>query len=520
MGVKLKDLLLLPSLREAEVVAGHNSLTSTVTSLSFLEVSDMDFFGKKIAMENEYYAGEIVISSFFSIRNDVKKQCEAIRHLHSIGEIGLLLYYVGIVIPQLSQEVIDVANELDFVIIQMPKNNTALRYNEVIVEIMTEILQEKSPDNIVNEVLEKASLLPEHLRSVEMTLKLLSDLLRANIVLTNADGEVINQIKWPRNSTMDVARFVQQHPIEDGVQLQEDEYSFYYKEIYHKDNGVLKLHLIREHTLLTQVECEQSVELVRVSLNLWGKKHGEVSEYALVQAILNDESEKMYRLAKSLSVDVKAIDMMWLLQLSNLQQEKEIKEELLEHVAKYYRTCVVQVVENRLIVLLGNYRHNDSEIELSNDFMRITQYQAMIDSIVLCPRMRNTTDVRNTYQLVNEVSDQLPAIFKERKNFSIGELRQVAYAMKLVQSGESEVEECLSILEPIVDNKEYLATLCCYLLDASADFQRCSELLFIHKNTVKYRIKKISELLGYNITHFSESYECYLACMIYCMIND
>ncbi len=519
MGIKLKDLLLLPSLREAEVIAGHNSLTNTVTSLSFLEVSDMDFFNNNIAMEHEYYAGELVITSLFSIRNDVKKQCDTIRYLHSIGEIGMLLYYVGIVIPKLSPEVIKVADELDFVIILMPKNNVTVRYNEAIVEIMSEILKEKSPDNIVNEVLEKASLLPEHLRSVEMTLKILSDILRANIILTNADGQVINQIKWPRNSTMDVAQFVKQNPIEDGLQEQKDEFSFYYKEIYHKDNGVLNLYLIREHNLLTQVECEQAVELVRVSLNLWGKKHGEVSEYALLQAILNDESEKMYRLAKSLAVDVKAIDMMWLLQLNDLQQEKEIKAELMEYVAKFYRTCVVQVVDNQLVVLLGNYRHNDSELELSNEFMNITDYQEQIASIILCPRMRNTTDVRNTYQLVSEVSDQVPTIFKARKNFSISEMRQVAYGIKTVQSGEAEVEGWLAVLEPIMDNQEYMATLCSFLLDSSADFQRCSELLFIHKNTVKYRIKKISELLGYDVTHFSESYECYMACMIYCMIN-
>ncbi|MEG2325596.1 MAG: helix-turn-helix domain-containing protein, partial [Enterococcus sp.] len=56
-------------------------------------------------------------------------------------------------------------------------------------------------------------------------------------------------------------------------------------------------------------------------------------------------------------------------------------------------------------------------------------------------------------------------------------------------------------------------------LDAGADFQTCGDQLQIHKNTVKYRIKKISETLGYNVTRFSESYECYVACMIYRLIS-
>lgn len=54
MGVKLKELLKLPSLREAEIVSGSNSVDTTVTSLSFLEVSDMAFFDEKIQLPNEY----------------------------------------------------------------------------------------------------------------------------------------------------------------------------------------------------------------------------------------------------------------------------------------------------------------------------------------------------------------------------------------------------------------------------------------------------------------------------------
>ena len=42
MGAKLKELLGLPSLREAQLMSGQNCLNQTVTSLSFLDISDMD----------------------------------------------------------------------------------------------------------------------------------------------------------------------------------------------------------------------------------------------------------------------------------------------------------------------------------------------------------------------------------------------------------------------------------------------------------------------------------------------
>ena len=520
MSVKLSELLTLPSLKEAQVITGQNQLDSRVTSLSFLEVSDMAYFEKNIHIPYEYFGGELVITSLFSVKEDIEKQCETIRHLHSLGEVGMLLYYVGIVLPELSEQVIDVANELDFVIIQMPKNNFSLRYNEAIIEIMAELLKQKPTDNIVNEVLEKASSLPVHMQSVDMTLKILADFLRTNILLTNKNEEVINQIKWPRNSTMKIEPFLKNLKLVDGHKVHKEEFSVFYKEIVHKDNGRLSLYLVKEHELLTQEECEQAVEVVRVALNLWGEKHGEMSEFALVQAILNDESEKMFRLASQLSIDVKAIGMMWLVQLDTVTHVKEIREELIAHVSKNYQTYLVQIIKKEIVVLVGNHRHSDSELDLGKQFVQTSQFYEEITSMVICPRMRHTADVRHTYQLINEVAVHLPSIFPNRIHFSLSEIRQVQKAIQIIQSGDTRVEDVLLIVEPILKNQEYLTTLSIFLLDAQADFQRCSELLFVHKNTVKYRIKKISELVGYEVTRFSESYECSLACMIYRLVSQ
>ncbi|WP_086350702.1 PucR family transcriptional regulator [Candidatus Enterococcus clewellii] len=522
MGVKLNELLRLPSLREAEVVTGKNSLEKSVTSLSFLEVSDMDFFSKNIQVGEEYYAGELLIGSFYSIKDDRMKQCEAIRHLHDLGEIGIILYYVGIILPELAPEVIELAEELNFVIIQMPPNDSSLRYNEVIIEIMSVILANDPSENILNEVLEKVSLLPEHLRSVEITLKILSDLLRTNIVLANADYEIINQIKWPRNSSRELPILLNSYleqPKREAV-FYTEELAIYHREVFHKDNGLLNLFLLKENGEITDFDCEQAVELLQVALNLWGRKHGEISEYALVQAIINDESEKMYRLAGILSIDVHSIQMLWLIQLKNIRMEKSIREELADHVSKYYQTYVIQFIDNGIVVLLGKYRRNHSEFEISREFLKETSFNNELKNIVVCPKMRNTTDVRNTYQLVNNVRPMLKRVFPEKKTFSLIDIKQASQVMAVMKAGEQELSEHLLILDPILENDEYLETLCCFLLDADGDFQHCSDLLYIHKNTVKYRIKKISEQLGCDVTRLSEAYECYKACVLFRLIHQ
>lgn len=213
-GVTVKDILQLPSFRGAKVLTGLNSLHRTVSSLSVLEVSNADFSSKIVrSVQEEWYAEEIVISSLYSIKDSVDKQCEAIQYLINLGEVGLILYYVGIVIPKVPEEVLQLAESQNFIIICMPENDSSLRYNEVIYEVMEAIVLDNQTinDNFVNESLEKVSYLPEHSRSVEIMLKLLADRLKANIVLTNTKLEIVNQVMWPRNSTLDVVKIIQEH---------------------------------------------------------------------------------------------------------------------------------------------------------------------------------------------------------------------------------------------------------------------------------------------------------------------
>ena len=65
-------------------------------------------------------------------------------------------------------------------------------------------------------------------------------------------------------------------------------------------------------------------------------------------------------------------------------------------------------------------------------------------------------------------------------------------------------------MKPVKKNEELMHTLCTYLLDAQRDLQKTSELLFVHRNTVKYRLKRISEILGCDLSIYDECFAYYL----------
>ena len=196
MSVTVADLLKLPSLRNAEVVAGRGGLQKIVSSISVLESVDPELLNDSLFKNDEFYGSEIVITAFMNIKDDVDLQCRNIRRLAEGGEVGLILYYVGVFMKDIDPQLISVADELDFTLICMPRNRVDLRYSEVICEVMEAIFKDQSSGvSMVAELLERASRLPQHQRTVDTVVKMLSDRLRSTVILTDSE-ECLNEAAW------------------------------------------------------------------------------------------------------------------------------------------------------------------------------------------------------------------------------------------------------------------------------------------------------------------------------------
>ena len=116
MSVTVSDLLKLPSLRQARVIGGAGGLKRVVSSISVLESTDPGVLINEVFRHNKYSGSEIVITGFLNCVNDVDLQCSNILKLIDGGEVGLVLYYVGVYLPYVDQRLIEIADEHDFVL--------------------------------------------------------------------------------------------------------------------------------------------------------------------------------------------------------------------------------------------------------------------------------------------------------------------------------------------------------------------------------------------------------------------
>lgn len=110
MSVTVSDLLKLPSLRQAKILGGVGGLKKVVSSISVLEATDPSSLVDELFPHGKYSGSEIVITGFLHCVDDVDRQCSNLRRLIDGGEVGLVLYYVGIYLPKVDQKLIDIAD--------------------------------------------------------------------------------------------------------------------------------------------------------------------------------------------------------------------------------------------------------------------------------------------------------------------------------------------------------------------------------------------------------------------------
>ena len=294
MSVTVADILNFPCLKGAKVVAGREGLSKMVTSISVLEFSEANDLQNDILSSIEFYGSELVITAFAHIPTNVQQQCANIRRLAAVGEVGMILYYVGILMPKVDQALIDLADQLDFVLIVMPEKRLDLRYSEVICEVMEAIVHDQSTNTtLVSDILAQISRLPEHQRTVDTVLRLVRDRVRCTLILSDHNSRMLGIATWPISLELTWESPPQIPPM-TAVALSEDR-TMWRCPLELQDPNTMELYLLKDGGTLPKDIVLQIIDVVRLAVNIWSSHHADVQISELVRAILRDEPLKMRR---------------------------------------------------------------------------------------------------------------------------------------------------------------------------------------------------------------------------------
>lgn len=528
MSVTVEDLLKLPSLLGAGVAAGRSGLKKVVTSISVLEYANPEMMNDAL-FPGDFYGGEIAITGFINAREDVPLQLATIRRLYEGGEVGLILYYVGIFLKEIAPEVTALADELGFVLICMPKNRMDLRYSEVITEVMHAIISEQKRDTyLVGEMLERFGYLPESQRTVESVVRMLRDRLRCSLFLVDGRFRPVNVAVWPQAGVSSLAELEQfYHGEAPGLSKEMERLPsgrwVFCAPVRDADNAGLSLFLVREDQKLHAQLCLQAAEAVRLFIGVWSRGYGNVGIEELLKAILNDEPVKMRRLAEIFRVDVKSIHHMFLLmpEKGSGKKDRDLEREVRDastFLGQYFEICISGTHQGIGVVFTGQECTTTEPEQILETFYEEADKEIRL---VSCPGLQDTAQVRSAYLLCTEYAEDAGCIYPCRHILTGSELEFAGACRQTLDQGEKAILEktaCLKGLEE--QDAELYRTLETFLLDADSNIARTAELLYLHKNTVKYRVGKLHAFFCCRIQKMPEAGRLYEAAAVLRLLRD
>ena len=476
MSVTVEDLLRLPSLRGAELVAGRGAGKKLVSSISVLEYADPNVLQAELFRNNEFFGSEIVITGFLNIPRDVEAQCANLRRLADAGEVGLILFYVGVFMPEVDPRLMALADEKDFALIVMPRGRMDLRYSDVICEVMEAIFQDQNNSTLlVSDILGRTALLPEHQRTLDTVLKLLSDRLRATVLLTDGALRPLNAIPWPRAEDTrlpEALRALEALPPSGGTPatLRCDGRSY----AVHRQTltgGSLELFLLKEGAPLPPDLVRRAGEVVHLASSIWSQGHGRVVMSELVRAILRDEPVKMRRLAELFHVDV-CVHACHVGAALRQLRPAELPGRGVGLGAKAPGRPVQRhggrLLRGRRGGLPGLEGKAWTRCRIWPRSAATAWLQAGLDGwLILGQNLATTADVRRGYLTMCACQADALRIWPGRRWFSLEQMAFTAACREILEKGEAETQQRLAVLPWLREGTEtdLFGTLCVYYLE-------------------------------------------------------
>lgn len=131
MNITVLDALQLPALKDAVLIAGEAGLHRVISSVNMMEVPDIIRFVKK---------GEFLVTTTYPIKDDVRAQERLIPNLVEKGVAALAIkpVFYRNEVPSI---MVRQADELSFPLIQLPNNAS---FNEILNPILGEILNRQA----------------------------------------------------------------------------------------------------------------------------------------------------------------------------------------------------------------------------------------------------------------------------------------------------------------------------------------------------------------------------------------
>jgi purine catabolism regulator len=547
MGLTVQEALEIASLKKAKVVGGHQGLNNIIRFVNVMEVPEVI----------KWLRGEeFLVTTGFSIKDDATIRCRLIDDLAQ-KKVAALGIKPGPYLENVPEDMIDHADRIGLPLIEL---DPEIPYIEIIVPIFEILLNNqlyclKRNEQIHNRLLE-VLLSGNGFSSI---CQVLVEIVNNPVLITDRAGTLLSfampplakyhlKSDWENklqdglyNSSTNLCSLNPHHW--HRIKLMVDDFTHDVVVVPIKANGDINGNLViiescsqLDEIGLIAVERASTI----IALQFVKEKAVLETEYQIRGEILEDiiggnfKSEKeiirrasylSFNLNTSLVVFVIAIDHSH----SNLGSQGRRDEKTIQKI----KSNILQVVHSAFrdypggAMLLGKSEsinglvHQASDDEASVLHRKLTEIANKI--VMKFPKIKFSiglgsvfNGVRNTKQSFEEATAaaRIGRIMRGPFNVTLFEdlgPYRFLYKLKDTKAMTNYYSECLGriIGYDQEHNTELLTTLNCYFKN-DCSLSQTAKRLYIHKNSVIYRLKKIEELSGLSVNNSDECFNLHL----------
>lgn len=512
MSITLQDCLSLPSLSFGKVVAGEAGLDKIVSSVSVLEFSDYERWNLDIITPNE-----LVLSAFYEIKNDVEKQCEEIRNLADTGTIALVLFYVGKVLPHVDEKLRQTADRLNFPLIVLENDSYRIKYSDIISDVLGAILQDQQhAEDFISFTEKRLAQMPAELRTMENLLRIMSDHYKCNLLLQS--GQVYFQACYRPSFVLNDPDFYysqfREAPsgystrdvVEDGAV-----FHLYKLDFSNADHIHMILYASCHNTQLSEKILSDMCACTGFFSSLWGYSLDLDAPQSLVSLIFKAEEGAAREQLRSVNIPFARIANLLIISAGDGPLEP-LQQQIFALFDEYHKFCLADRLDGRLILLSSFSLAESLDHALFDDLTAMTEAYDERASVFMDSGNREIAGLKQTYKDYFKSETALGKIFRSRRTWDDHDIMFSQEVIALTETDNKRKEHLLGIIDTLKDDgDDLLNTLAIYLIDCDSRLNAAAQNLYLHRNTVTYRLNKVRQLTNTNFSLMPAAYDFYTA---------
>ncbi|MCQ2551359.1 MAG: PucR family transcriptional regulator [Clostridia bacterium] len=493
MKVTINDCLKLDSFAKAKFLAGQKNGENRITSISV-----MDAGTTQDAVKYNGVLNQLVLTSFAGMRSDVLVQKRTIAELVRRGVAGLVVFCNTKGVSILDNSVIATAEELGMPLLAVPYRE-ASDYSDMLKEVTEKILFGNNFDNrLINNTIyhllnfEKYSNFQTAIREAAINNNFQVVLLSEEFnpvfsVETKKDATIADAVKLGRERELGKSQVYQLIDV-NGVLT--------YWGILQINKENYFLFIVDNEDNYSSEEITKLAEIIEIAMAMWKFTPDRDAKSEFIKTLIRGNVGLAYSIKDEAAVDpARILSIFYAKNIDMAYAGKIVDEDGLD---------VLTYEEDEDIY--GIIFADSQDKEIASSFYERLKETGNGIRVFHCTGLDGIEGAGDAFRLINETWTFVESVFPYKRVFTKYELALVSNCIQLKSQGGYLRKNYMDLLEPFkretTKNKarQLLETLETFVLDAGMNGQKTAKFLGVHVNTVQYRLKRINEVLGAEIT--------------------